>query len=94
VRDLQTFRIVRERRYRPRGHGSVTALACCSPSGAELATFETAEVPLAAARVVVNGRTIWSGNALAAAFTSEGAYLTCVRGERYGWRPSRRTRDR
>jgi hypothetical protein len=81
VRDLRTFRIVRERRYRPRGHGSVAAVACSNATGTELAVFETAEVPPAAARLVVGGRTIWSGKALAAAFTSEGAYLSAgVRG--------------
>jgi hypothetical protein len=76
TRDLRTFRIVRERRYRPRGVGRVDALACRNETGTEVAVFETAEVPQAAARVILGGRTIWSGQALAATFTSEGAYLS------------------
>jgi hypothetical protein len=81
VRDLRTFRIVRERRYRPQANGFVSAIACLSADGSRVAIFETAEVPTASARVVVGGRAIWRGRAQAVAFTNGAAYLAAgVRG--------------
>lgn len=81
VRDLRTFRIVRERRYRPFGDGFVTSIACLNADGTRLAVFETAEVPTASARVVVGGRAIWRGQAQAVAFAGGAAYLAAgVRG--------------
>jgi hypothetical protein len=76
VRDLQTFRIVREQTYRPLGQGRVTAIVCRNATGSDVAIFETTEGPTPAARVVVGSRTVWTGNGFAAAFTTEGAYVS------------------
>jgi len=76
VRDLRTYRLIRERRYRPRGSASVAALACLDRSGAKLAIFETSLATQPVARLVVGGRTAWSGKALGAAFGRGVAYVS------------------
>jgi hypothetical protein len=75
VRELRTFRIVRERRYRPQRNGWVAGLSCLSADGSRVAIFETAEVPTALARVVAAGRVVWRGRAQAAAFSGNAVYL-------------------
>jgi hypothetical protein len=76
VRDLATFKVFRERTHRPRKGGRVAAISCRNATGSEVAVFETAEVPLAASRIVVGGRTIWSGKAIAATFAADAAYVS------------------
>ena len=75
VRDLRTHRLLRERRYRPRGNALVSAIACLDRAAARVATFEIDEVARHAARLRVGGRTVWTGRALAAAFGRGAAYV-------------------
>jgi hypothetical protein len=75
VRDLRTYRLVRERRYRPRGSALVGAIACLDRSGTSIAVFESNEVERHAARLRVGARTVWAGRAQAAAFGRGVAYL-------------------
>ena len=75
VRELRTFRIVRERRYQTQRGGWVAGLSCLSADGARVAIFETGEGPTALARVVAGGRVVWRGRAQAAAFAGNVAYL-------------------
>jgi hypothetical protein len=75
VRELRSFRIVRERRYQTQRSGWVASLSCLSADGSRVAVFETGEVPMAPARVVVGGRVVWRGVAQAAAFSGRSVYL-------------------
>lgn len=75
VRDLRTFRLVRERTHRPRRQARVAALACLDAAGTPV-LFETSDAPAAVARIVVGTRTVWSGKALAAAFSGATAYVS------------------
>lgn len=75
VRELRTFRLVRERRHRAGAHGSVASIACLDRAGARIGVFETAEVPEVAARLLVGRRVVWRGRATAVTFAGSSAYL-------------------
>ena len=87
VRDLRTFRLVRERALRLRENVFPRALACGDPRGATAYVFAqsgevaaTAEIVRATARATA---VIWRGAALGARFAPGRAYVTAgTRGDR------------